>query len=107
MCRRFQFQQRMRLDGIEIRRMRRRLRPAEFCPARDMQDLPAEAPVPEERADRVEAREAPVAVIVPEEGRRLFMDRRIGRVGVVEESRVPRIEVEAAVLQVEGLALHA
>ena len=53
------------------------------CP---FDDRPAEAAVAQERRDVGETREAPEAVVLPEERRRVFADRGIGRIGVVEEA---------------------
>ena len=57
----------MRLDGVEIVKLRLRCRKTEFLPRSHMQDLAAEAFVAQQPVDVVEADEAPDAVLLPEE----------------------------------------
>ena len=65
-------------------------------------DRPAEAPVAQQRRDIGEAREAPEAVILPEERRRGLADRCVGGIGIVEEIGVARVEAHAPPRDVDG-----
>jgi hypothetical protein len=54
-------------------------------------ESPAESGVAEQRGDVGEAREAPEALVLPEERRRSFSDRGVGWIGIVEEIGVAGI----------------
>ena len=81
-------------------------RPAELLAAHHVQDLPAEAPVAQERRDVGVRGEAPEAVVLPEEDGRCGANRGVGRVRVVEEGGIARIEADAAAGGVDG-RVHA
>ena len=86
----------MALERVERGEMGLGRRPAELLAAHHVQDLPAEAPVAQQRRDVGVGGEAPEAVILPEEDGRLGADRGIGGVRVVEEGGIARIEADAA-----------
>ena len=81
-------------------------RPAELLAAHHVQDLPAEAPVAQQRRDVGVGGEAPEAVILPEEDGRRGADRGVGRIRVVEEGGIARIEADAAARGVDD-RVHA
>ena len=77
--RRLELKHRVALERIERRKML-------FCLARaSLDDCPAEAAIAQQRCDVGEAREAPEPVLLPEEGRRAFADRCVGRVRIIDE----------------------
>ena len=93
---RLHLQDRMALDRVERREMGFGRRPAELLAAHHVQDLPAEAPVAQQRRHVGVRGEAPEAVVLPEEDGRCGADRGVGRVRVVEEGGIARIEADAA-----------
>ena len=93
---RLHLENRMALERVEGGEMRLRRRPAERLAGRDVKDLPAEAPVAQQRRHVGVRREAPETVVLPEEGGRCRPDGGVGRIRVVEEGRVARIEADPA-----------
>ncbi len=67
-----------------------------------MQDLAAEALVAQQRRDVGVSRKAPEAVVLPEEDGRSGADRGVGRIGIVDEGGIARVEADAAARGVEG-----
>jgi len=65
--RRFQFQQRVLFEGTKRPQMGGGFRPAKFSPGGDVQDLPTEPPIAEERVDVVVVRGAAVPELPPGE----------------------------------------
>src|SRR6185437_2935350 len=85
----------MSFERVERFEMRPGLTPAGF-------DRAAEAAVAQKRRNVGEAREAPEAVVLPEERRRGGADCGVGRIGIVEEFGVARVEAHAALCNVDS-----
>ena len=78
--------------------MVRRCRPAEFFAGSEMKDLPSEAAVAEEAVDVVVAGAAPMSELLPMKNRMFRAPFRVEWVGILDESRIPRIEGDGGVL---------
>ncbi len=100
--RRLEGEQREFLGLVEGGDMRLGRRHAELFAAHQVQDLAAEALVAEEGAHVLEAGEAPVIVIVPEEGRRGGVHGVVEGVGVAVEGQFARLGAGVAVGEGEG-----
>ena len=87
---RLTLQHRQRVDGVERGEVRFWLGPAEFGARRDMEHFAPEAPIAQQRRRHPHARQAPEAIILPEEGRPKRAERVIGRIGVLHEGAVGR-----------------
>ena len=86
---RLELQHRVALERVERLKMRFR------CARLRFGGRAAEAAVAQQSRHVGEAREAPEAVILPEERGRGLADRRVGRIGIVEEIGVARVEAHA------------
>jgi hypothetical protein len=79
---RLEFQQRMRFEVVEGLEMRGRCGPAQLLARCHMQDLAAEAAVPQKGVHILVPGEAPDAILLPFEHRSPGADRVIGRIGI-------------------------
>jgi hypothetical protein len=91
--RRFQFQQRVLFEGMKRPQMGGGFRPAKFSPGGDVQDLPTEPPIAEERVDVVVVRGAAVPELSPGEHAAEIPHRRIERIRIADKRLIARIEV--------------
>src|SRR5579862_6975267 len=91
----------MKLDIEERSQMSRRLAPAQLLAIGHVQDLAAEAPVPQQRGHLRMAGEAPEAIFFPEESRRERPHGAVGDVRIVEKGRIARIKRETTARGVE------
>ena len=92
---RFERQQRAVLDRLPRGEMLGRFAPAQFLAGHHMQNLPAKSAVAQQRGHLGMAEATPVPILLPEEGGRRGADGLVGRVGVLEERRIARIEPHA------------
>ena len=84
-------EQRVLLGQIERRGVRLRLGHAQLLARRHMQNFPAEALVPKQGIHILEAGKAPVAILLPEEGRVVGMQPVIEGIGVLVEGGIARV----------------
>lgn len=87
MDRRLHLQQRVPLELVERGEMLRRIGPAQFRAARKMEDLTAEAPVAQQRADVVVSGKAPMTILLPFERRRFLMKPEVEGIRILAELR--------------------
>src|SRR5690606_703499 len=101
MDRRLQFQHGIGFDGVETRKMRPVL-PDPAAIGYPGGVLPSETAVAQQAVHVLVGTEAPVAVILPEEGRPCLVEVAIGLVRVLHEGGLVRVEPEPEVGRVEG-----
>jgi len=83
----------MHFEGVEGPEVRRRLGPAEFVPRGHVEDLPAKAPVAEDRIHVVVAAAAAMAELPPLEHTAEVAHGGVERIRVADEPGITRVEV--------------
>ena len=87
-----ELEKRMLFERVEGSQVRGRLRPTQLLARRDVEDLPPEAPVAQERVHIVVSGEAPVAEFLPKKNGAIIPPSRVKRIGILDERGIAGIE---------------